>query len=54
MTSEQRLARPGEDVLEWEQAIPFVLYIVGAVVLTAFFAGNLVPPLIDLVVWLKG
>ena len=58
VTRLQELARrgrlPGGDTLELEQAIPFVPFIAGAVVLTAFFAGNLVPPLIDLVVWLRG
>lgn len=45
---------PGDEVLELEQAIPFVPFIVGAAVLTASFAGNLVPPLTLLIVWLQG
>jgi prepilin signal peptidase PulO-like enzyme (type II secretory pathway) len=34
--------------------MPFVPFITGGVVVTAFFAGNLVPPLIELVGWLRG
>jgi Flp pilus assembly protein protease CpaA len=45
---------PGGQVLELEQAIPFVPFIVGAAVLTASFAGNLVPPLAALIMWLRG
>jgi Flp pilus assembly protein protease CpaA len=45
---------PGGQVLELEQAIPFVPFIVGAAILTASFAGNLVPPLLGLITWLKG
>ena len=45
---------PVGQMIELEQTIPFVPFIVGGVVLSAFFAGNLVPPLIELVVWLKG
>lgn len=52
------LAREGRlpigDTLEVEQAMPFVPFIVAGVMLTTLFAGNLVPPLIDLVVWLRG
>lgn len=44
---------PGGDTLELEQAIPFVPFIVGAAVLTASFASNLVPPLMALIVWLR-
>lgn len=45
---------PDEDMVELEQAIPFVPFLVGGAVLTAFFAGNLVPPLVKVVVWLSG
>ncbi len=45
---------PGQRAVEVEQAIPFVPVIAGAAALTAFFAGNLVPPLVALVEWLGG
>ena len=41
-------------VLELEQAFPFVPFIVAGAMLAALFAGNLVPPLTTLVVWLRG
>ena len=44
----------GAATVEVEQAIPFVPVITGAAVITAFFAGNLVPPLVTLVKWLDG
>jgi Flp pilus assembly protein protease CpaA len=51
--AQQGLLPQGER-LEVEQAIPFVPFIVVAAALTAFFAGNLVPPLTLLVGWLSG
>ena len=54
----QKLAREGRlsggGVVEVEQSMPFVPFITGGVVVTAFFAGNLVPPLIEWVGWLRG
>lgn len=47
-------ALPKDERLEVEQAIPFVPFIVVAAALTAFFAGNLVPPLTLLMGWLRG
>ena len=45
---------PGVNALELEQAFPFVPFIVAGALLSALFAGNLVPPLTTLVVWLTG
>ena len=42
-----------EDLVEVEETIPFVPVIAMAVVLTACFAGNLVPPLVRLIHWLS-
>jgi prepilin signal peptidase PulO-like enzyme (type II secretory pathway) len=39
--------------VEVEETIPFVPVIAMAVVLTAGFAGNLVPPLVRLIDWLS-
>ena len=58
VTRVQELAREGHlpsgEVVEVEQSMPFVPFITSAAVMTAFFAGNLVPPLIKLVGWLRG
>ena len=43
-----------DDAVAVEQAIPFVPVITFAVVLTAYFAGNLVPPLVRLMAWMEG
>ena len=45
--------RSAEDLVEVEETIPFVPVIAMAVVLTAGFAGNLVPPLVRLIDWLS-
>ena len=42
-----------EELVEVEETIPFVPVIAMAVVLTACFAGNLVPPLVRLIDWLS-
>ena len=42
----------GGNTVEVEQTIPFVPVLTGAVVLTAFFAGNVVPLLVGFVEWL--
>ena len=42
-----------EDLVEVEETIPFVPVIAMAAVLTACFAGNLVPPLVRLIDWLS-
>ena len=47
-------AGSGDRTVEIEQAIPFVPVIAGASVLTAFFAGNMVPPLVALIDWMGG
>ena len=43
---------PEGGLLEVEESLPFVPFLVGAAMLTAWFSGNLVPGLIRLVVWL--
>ena len=45
---------PDESSIEREQGFPFVPFIVAGALLTAVFAGNLAPPLIDLGIWLRG
>ena len=45
---------PEESSIEREQGFPFVPFIVAGALLTALFAGNLAPPLIDLSLWLSG
>ncbi len=45
---------PGESSIERERGFPFVPFIVAGELLTAVFAGNLAPPLIDLGIWLRG
>ena len=47
-------AGSGDRTVEIEQAIPFVPVVAGASVLTAFFAGNMVPPLVALIDWMGG
>ena len=53
----RELGREGKlesgSMIELEQAVPFVPFIVSGALLAALFAGNLVPPLIDLVKWLR-
>ena len=44
----------GENAIELEQAFPFAPFIAAGALLTAVFAGNLAPPLIDLGIWLRG
>ena len=43
-----------ESSIDREQGFPFVPFIVVGALLTAVFAGNLAPPLIDLGIWLRG
>ena len=53
----RRLESPGlpkGSSIEREQGFPFVPFIVAGSLLTAVFAGNLAPPLIDLGLWLRG
>ena len=45
---------PEEGSIEREQGFPFVPFIVAGALLTAVFAGNLAPPLVDLGIWLRG
>ncbi len=49
-----RQGRLSDDSIELEQAFPFVPFIAAGALLTAVFAGNLAPPLVDLVIWLRG
>ena len=53
----RKLGNPGlqeESSIEREQGFPFVPFIVAGSLLTAVFAGNLAPPLIEFGVWLRG
>ena len=53
----RRLDGPGlpeEGAIERKQGFPFVPFITAGALLTAVFAGNLAPPLIDLGIWLRG
>ena len=53
----RRLDDPGlpeESSIERKQGFPFVPFITAGALLTAVFAGNLAPPLIDLGIWLRG
>ena len=42
------------NAIELELAFPFAPFIAAGALLTAVFAGNLAPPLIDLGIWLRG
>ncbi|MCY3760566.1 MAG: prepilin peptidase [Gemmatimonadetes bacterium] len=53
----RELGRKGSlagNAIELEQAFPFAPFLAAGALLTALFAGNLAPPLIDLGIWLRG